>query len=210
VDANEQARNAELVDAETHRDQLRAEAEKPRAAIADAERDAQNIQARAAADAASERGRLLAEVQTEGERLLRNAEGELQRARFAARDRLRIEFIEKALIKARAEAGGPARRCGQRPAREPRPSRDSLGGPADAETKRSPGVTRPPFSQLAQEADKIAEVQRDLRTFTAALDAQAGVRKFFVSPVVDRSQKAEIVATAFASSTRSRCTRSCC
>jgi F-type H+-transporting ATPase subunit delta len=52
--------------------------------------------------------------------------------------------------------------------------------------------------QLAQEADKIAEVQRDLRTFTAALDAQAGVRKFFVSPVVDRSQKAEIVATAFA------------
>jgi F0F1-type ATP synthase membrane subunit b/b' len=106
VDANEQARNAELVDAETHRDQLRAEAEKARAAIADAERDAQNIQARAAADAASERGRLLAEVQTEGERLLRNAEGELQRARFAARDRLRIEFIEKALIKARAEAGG--------------------------------------------------------------------------------------------------------
>ena len=101
VDANEQARNAELVDAETHRDQLRAEAEKARAAIADAERDAQNIQARAAADAASERARLLAEVQTEGERLLRNAEGELQRARFAARDRLRIEFIEKALKRAR-------------------------------------------------------------------------------------------------------------
>jgi F0F1-type ATP synthase membrane subunit b/b' len=106
VDANERARNAELINAETRRDQLRAEAEKARAAISDAERDAQNIQARAHADAQSERESLLAEVQSEGERLLRNAEGELQRARFTARDRLRIEFIEKALAKARAEAAG--------------------------------------------------------------------------------------------------------
>ena len=37
---------------------------------------------------------------------MRNAEGELERARLAARDRLRIELIEKALRKARAQASG--------------------------------------------------------------------------------------------------------
>jgi F-type H+-transporting ATPase subunit b len=106
VDANEQARNAELLNAETRRDQLRAEAEKARAAIADAERDAQSIEARAQADAKSERTRLMAEAQDEGERLIRNAEGELPRARFVARDQIRLEFVEKALAKARVEAPG--------------------------------------------------------------------------------------------------------
>ncbi len=36
--------------------------------------------------------------------MVRNAEGELERARLAARDRLRIELIEKALL------AGPRRR----------------------------------------------------------------------------------------------------
>jgi F-type H+-transporting ATPase subunit b len=107
VEANEQARNAQLVDAEQRRDRLRAEAEKARAGIADAQRDAQSIEERAQADAASERRRLLAEVQNEGERLLRNAEGELQRARFTARVALRAEFVHKALAKARVD--GPSR-----------------------------------------------------------------------------------------------------
>jgi F-type H+-transporting ATPase subunit delta len=52
--------------------------------------------------------------------------------------------------------------------------------------------------QLAQEAGKVGEVQRDLRSFVAALDADASIRKFFVSPVIDRSEKTELVAQAFA------------
>lgn len=52
--------------------------------------------------------------------------------------------------------------------------------------------------QLAQEADKISGVQHDLHTFVAALDADADVRKFFRSPVVDRKEKETIVSQAFA------------
>jgi F-type H+-transporting ATPase subunit delta len=51
--------------------------------------------------------------------------------------------------------------------------------------------------QLAQEAGKIAGVQDDLHAFAAALNADSGVRRFFVSPVIDRTQKSEIVAQSF-------------
>ena len=51
--------------------------------------------------------------------------------------------------------------------------------------------------QLAQEAGKITDVQRDLHTFVASLAADADVRKFFRSPVVDRKEKETIVAQAF-------------
>ena len=51
--------------------------------------------------------------------------------------------------------------------------------------------------QLAQDTGKISDVQRDLHTFTASLDADADVRKFFRSPVVDRKEKERIVAQAF-------------
>ena len=50
--------------------------------------------------------------------------------------------------------------------------------------------------QLAQEAGKIADVQRDLHTFTASLAADDDVRKFFRSPVVDRKEKETIVSQA--------------
>ncbi len=52
--------------------------------------------------------------------------------------------------------------------------------------------------QLAQDDQKISGVQHDLHTFVAALDADADVRKFFRSPVVDRKEKQRIVADAFA------------
>jgi len=52
--------------------------------------------------------------------------------------------------------------------------------------------------QLAQEAGKIPGVQHDLHTFVQALDADETVRRFFRSPVVDRKEKATIVAQAFA------------
>jgi F-type H+-transporting ATPase subunit b len=107
VAANERARNEQLTSAEARRDDLRAQAEKAREELAGAEADAQTIAARGREDAEREREHLLAEARSEGERVLRNAEGELDRARLAASDRLRIEFIEKALLKARTEA--PAR-----------------------------------------------------------------------------------------------------
>ena len=52
--------------------------------------------------------------------------------------------------------------------------------------------------QLAEEAGKSTEIQRDLHGFVAALDAEPEIRKFFVSPVVDRVEKSELVAKAFA------------
>lgn len=51
---------------------------------------------------------------------------------------------------------------------------------------------------LAQEANKTTAVQRDLHTFVASLAADDAVLKFFRSPVVDRAEKTEIVAQAFA------------
>jgi F-type H+-transporting ATPase subunit delta len=52
--------------------------------------------------------------------------------------------------------------------------------------------------QLAEEAGKSTEIQQDLHGFVAALDAEPEIRKFFISPVVDRVEKSELVAKAFA------------
>jgi F-type H+-transporting ATPase subunit delta len=52
--------------------------------------------------------------------------------------------------------------------------------------------------QLAQEAGKVPGVQGDLHTFVETLAADETVRKFFRSPVVDRKEKAAVVADAFA------------
>jgi F-type H+-transporting ATPase subunit b len=107
VVANQQARNAEIAEAEARRARTQAEAAKARADIESAERDALEIRSRVEALAKRTAAEILAEAKAEGERVVRNAEGELERARYAARDRLRIELIEKALVKAREEA--PAR-----------------------------------------------------------------------------------------------------
>ncbi len=107
VVANEQARNAEIVDAEKRLARMRADAAKARVEVETADRDAAEILARVERVIERDREHTLAEAKAEGDRLVRNAEGELERARLVARDRLRIEFIEKALAQARAEA--PAR-----------------------------------------------------------------------------------------------------
>jgi F-type H+-transporting ATPase subunit delta len=52
--------------------------------------------------------------------------------------------------------------------------------------------------QLAQETGKTTAVQGDLHAFVGALGADADVRKFFRSPVIDRKEKETIVAEAFA------------
>jgi len=51
--------------------------------------------------------------------------------------------------------------------------------------------------QLAQESDRVAAVQHDLHTFVDALRADATVRRFYRSPVVDRKEKESIVGDAF-------------
>ncbi|HEX3468390.1 MAG TPA: hypothetical protein VHT05_09960 [Candidatus Elarobacter sp.] len=107
VKANEQARNAEVADAEKRLARMREGCDKAADEVATAERDAAEIRGRVAAVTARERERTLADATAEGNRLVHNAEGELGRARMVARDRLRVEFIEKALARARAEA--PAR-----------------------------------------------------------------------------------------------------
>jgi F0F1-type ATP synthase membrane subunit b/b' len=100
----QEAKNADLAAAEARRDRMRSEADEARADAAQAEAEARTIGERAKSDADAERKRILAEAQEESERLVRNANGEIARARMAARDRLRIEFIEKALIRARSQA----------------------------------------------------------------------------------------------------------
>ena len=107
VIANQKARNAELAEAEARRTRIQADAAKARAEVENAERDAAEIRNRIERVTKRNHANIIADAEAEGLRILHNAEGELDRARHAARVRLRIEFIEKALAKARAEA--PAR-----------------------------------------------------------------------------------------------------
>jgi F0F1-type ATP synthase membrane subunit b/b' len=88
-----------------HRDVLMAEVGHARAEVEEADRDALAIGSRAKDDAARERERILHEAQADGERTVRNAEGELGRARIAANAALRADFIDRALARARQEAG---------------------------------------------------------------------------------------------------------
>jgi F-type H+-transporting ATPase subunit b len=104
VKANQDARNAEIAEAEARRERIKTECAQARAEVTSAEQDAAEILARVVLVESREREKLLADARHEGERLVQNAHGELERARMAARDRLRIEMIEKALVKARAEA----------------------------------------------------------------------------------------------------------
>jgi F0F1-type ATP synthase membrane subunit b/b' len=105
VRAGEISRNADLVTAEARRDQLRAEVDAAKAARDAAVREAESIASRAQGDAQREHDTILNDARREGTRLIQNAEGELERSRNAARDQLRIEFIEKALLRARELAG---------------------------------------------------------------------------------------------------------
>lgn len=101
VRAGEVARNSDLVNTEHRRDQLRDEVAEARGEVEAADRDALAIAARAQDDARHERDTIIAAARREGLRLIQNARGELDRGRIAGRDKLRIEFIEKALKRAR-------------------------------------------------------------------------------------------------------------
>ena len=107
VKAYQASKNAELAESESRRERMRADVGAARTEVETADAAARMIRERVDAAAARDRAKTLEDAKHEAERIVRNAEGELARARLAARDRLRVEFIEKALAKARAEA--PAR-----------------------------------------------------------------------------------------------------
>jgi len=90
--------------AEHRREELREEVAEARGEVEAADRDAQAILARAETDARHEHETIIADARREGLRLAQNARGELDRGRIAGRDKLRIEFIEQALNRARALA----------------------------------------------------------------------------------------------------------
>jgi F0F1-type ATP synthase membrane subunit b/b' len=101
VRAGQISRNSDLVNTEHRRDQLREVVNQARREVESADRDALAIAARAETDARHEHETIIADARREGLRLIQNARGELDRGRIAGRDKLRIEFIEKALNRAR-------------------------------------------------------------------------------------------------------------
>jgi len=101
VRAGEISRNSDLVNTEHRRDQLREEVAAARAEVEAADRDALAILARSETDARHEHDSIITDARREGLRLVQNARGELDRGRIAGREGLRIEFVEKALDRAR-------------------------------------------------------------------------------------------------------------
>jgi F0F1-type ATP synthase membrane subunit b/b' len=97
-------KNAELLEIERRRDAARADVEAARRELEDAGGEVVAIRARAERDAARLRERVVSDAALEGDRLVRNAEGELDRSRLAARDRLRDELLARALEIARDSA----------------------------------------------------------------------------------------------------------
>lgn len=102
--AAQERSNRQIADAERHRDQVKGALETLRAEIETARHDAQLIAARAASRAEHDRELVLKEAAEAGERALADASRELERARTAARYRLRDEMLARALELARDDA----------------------------------------------------------------------------------------------------------
>ncbi len=100
----QQNQNAKLAEAERHRDEAKAVLDSLQGELGSAQRDAQAIKERAAIQADVEHEAVIREAREAGERAVRNAQGELDRSRAAARERLRNELLERALGIARVEA----------------------------------------------------------------------------------------------------------
>lgn len=96
--------NEQIAEAERHRDNAKAALDALIEEIDNAAHDADLIRERAKHQAEREHAAILAETNLAGERLLRNASGELERARAAARERLRGELVIRALQLARNDA----------------------------------------------------------------------------------------------------------
>jgi F-type H+-transporting ATPase subunit b len=96
--------NRQIAEAERHRDEMKAALQTLHAEIATAQHDAELIVQRAGDHAEHERQAAIAEATDAGERALQNADKELERARAAARQRLRDELLDRALKMAREDA----------------------------------------------------------------------------------------------------------
>jgi F0F1-type ATP synthase membrane subunit b/b' len=96
--------NRQIAEAERHRDEVRGALTALREEIESARHDAGLIVARADVHARHEREAALKETTESGERTLHDAQGELGRARAAARQRLRDELVAGALKLARGDA----------------------------------------------------------------------------------------------------------
>jgi F0F1-type ATP synthase membrane subunit b/b' len=97
--------NKAIAEAERRRDDAKAALDLLAEEIGAAKHDAELIVARAKSQAEHEYAASVAEANEAGERTLRNAAAELGRARMAARDRLRVDMLDRALVQARADAG---------------------------------------------------------------------------------------------------------
>jgi F0F1-type ATP synthase membrane subunit b/b' len=104
VIAAQENANRRIAEAERHRDEAKAALDTLSEAIEGAKRDAKAIVVRADDQASHESRVSLDDVRAAGERSLRNAEGELDRARAAARETLRTELLDRALDIAHGEA----------------------------------------------------------------------------------------------------------
>jgi ATP synthase F0 subunit b len=100
----QQNANAQLAEAERHRDEAKAQLESLRGEIDNARRDAVAIRQRVEAQAKTECEAILAEARRGGERSIANAQGEVARSRASARERLRDELLDQALTLARTQA----------------------------------------------------------------------------------------------------------
>jgi len=100
----QQAQNERIKEAELHRDQAKQRLDSLQGEIGSAQGEASTMKERALAQGQREHDVIVAEARDAGERQFRNAQGELDRARVAARDRLRAELADKALDVAAAEA----------------------------------------------------------------------------------------------------------
>ncbi len=109
--AAQERSNAQIAEAERHRDEVKAALQALQEEIQSAQRDAGLIEQRAGEHADHERLALLRDAREAGERALADAGKELQRARAAARSRFRDEILGRALALARQDAqrrAGPA------------------------------------------------------------------------------------------------------
>lgn len=104
LNAAQQNKNKQIAEAERHRDEAKAAVQSLHGEIEGAARDAELIRQRAEQQAKHEAEAIVRESKEAGERALRNAQGELERARAAAREQLRDELAERALMLAREEA----------------------------------------------------------------------------------------------------------
>ena len=98
------AKNEEIHENERRRDEAVKQVELARAEVERAKLDAAQIRRRIEHDARREAEEIVSEANAEAQRLVRNAHGEYERQRLAARDKLRIELIERALAEARKKA----------------------------------------------------------------------------------------------------------